>query len=113
LNPIVLESSDATMITGNATNINLQRANPNDPILEEERLDLEQLGKPLWIVDLSVGRPGLVILFGAMIIVSFTVVALYFETYLPSPVTNRDYLVYDDRNTLLLDARIAAEAEIQ
>ena len=51
--------------------------------------------------------------FGLVIIFLFIFVAAYFETYIPSSVTQRDFLDYGDINTLLFDAREAAQGEVQ
>jgi hypothetical protein len=53
-----------------------------------------------------------VLFVGLFIIAIFVGVAVYFETYLPSPVTQRDFLDYENINTLLFDAREAAQGEI-
>ena len=66
----------------------------------------------MWITDFIVKRHKLIIIFGAIIMLAFTVLSLYNETYLPSPVTDRDYFVQNDRNTLLYEAKLAAEGEI-
>ena len=46
--------------------------------------------------------------FGLFVIFVFLVFAVYFEVYWPSPVTERDFLDYENINTLLFDAREAA-----
>lgn len=66
----------------------------------------------MWLTDLFVKRPFTVMIFGAIIILGFTAAVIYFETYLPSPVTDLDYFIQNDRSTLLYKARLAAEAEI-
>ena len=74
---------------------------------------IEKLGQPLWLTDQFVDRPCSVLWSGLFIIIIFVGVAAYFETYLPSPVTQRDFLDYENINTLLFDAREAAQGEIQ
>ena len=64
------------------------------------------------ITDLFVDRPWCVIFTGLGVIAIFTYLAVVFQTYMPSPVTNRDFLDYDDLNTQLFDAREAALSEI-
>ena len=84
------EAYSGTTIKSNATNI-LLKAKGNEQSLEPP-LDYE-LASPMWLTDLFVNRPRTVIIFGAIIILSFTAVVLYFETYVPSPMTNRDYFI--------------------
>jgi hypothetical protein len=71
-----------------------------------------KLGEPLWLTDQFVDRPCLVLWSGLFVIGIFVAVAVYFESYLPSPVTQRDFLDYENINTLLFDAREAAQGEI-
>ncbi len=39
-------------------------------------------------------------------------ICLYFQAYMPSPITIRDLLDFEDGRTKLFDAREAAEGEI-
>jgi hypothetical protein len=66
----------------------------------------------MFITNLFVDRPWCVIFTGIAIFAFFTYLAVAFKTYLPSPVTNRDFLDYNDENTKLFDAREAAMGEI-
>ena len=71
------------------------------------------MGESLWLTDKFVDHPFQVICFGLFIIMIFTIFALYFQVYMPSPVTERDFLDYEDIITLLFDAREAAQGEVQ
>ena len=83
--------------------------NPNEKSeLEQEDDELHSLGEPIWLTDQFVNRPFTVILLGLLVLAAFTFVAVYYETYWPSPVTNRDFLDYKDEATQLFDAREAA-----
>lgn len=81
-------------------------------MLDQQNEELEKLGESLFITDLFVDRPWCVIFTGLGIITIFIYLAVAFETYMPSPVTNRDFLDYEDINTMLFDAREAAIGEI-
>ena len=50
---------------------------------------------------------------GAVVILIFTIVAVWAQTWIPSPITNRDLLDYSDVRTQSFDTRSAAEAYIQ
>lgn len=80
--------------------------------LDQEHEELEKLGESLWLTDLFVNKPVTVILSGLFVLAIFTFIAVYFETYWPSPVTNRDFLDYSDITTQLFDAREAAQSEV-
>ena len=71
------------------------------------------MGESIWLTDQFVERPWCVIFVGLAIITLFTYLAVVKETYMPSPVTNRDFLDFEDANTKLFDAREAAISEIQ
>ena len=77
-----------------------------------ENAELEKLGESIWLTDQFVDRPWTVIILGLLVCTVFTFLAVYYETYMPSPVTNRDFLDYQDATTELFDAREAAQAEI-
>ena len=82
-------------------------------MMSAEDQELLRLGQPLWLTDKFVDRPLSVVCFGLLIIFLFIFVAAYFETYIPSSVTQRDFLDYGNVNTLLFDAREAAQGEVQ
>ena len=67
----------------------------------------------MWLTDQFVERPGKVIFCGGVAIFFFVVLCLSFQTYMPSPITVRDFLDYEDIRTQLYDAREAAYGEIQ
>jgi hypothetical protein len=53
----------------------------------------------MWLTDLFVNRPWTVVLFGGAIVGLFAVACVALESYLPSPITVRDLLDYDDPRT--------------
>ena len=57
-------------------------------------------------------KPCYVVCIGLIIIMIFTVIAVYFDLFIPSAVTQRDFLDYSNINTLLFDAREAAQGEV-
>lgn len=79
--------------------------------LEDDKM--EELGSPIWITELFVDRPFTVIVAGMVVIIGFLYLAFHFETYIPSQITNRDFLDYSHENTLDFDMREAAQYEIQ
>ena len=66
----------------------------------------------MWLTDQFVDKPATVIFLGLVILAIFTFFAVFYETYWPSPVTNRDFLDYSAETTRLFDAREAILAEI-
>lgn len=80
--------------------------------LEEENAELEKLAKSIWLTDKFVDYPITIILLGWGLICLFIVLCFLFSAYMPSPITNRDLLDYDDINTRMFDTREAATAEI-
>ena len=82
-------------------------------MMSAEDMELVRLGQPLWLTDQFVDRPCTVVCVGLVIIFLFIFVAAYLETYIPSAVTQRDFLDYGNINTLLFDAREAAQGEVQ
>jgi len=81
--------------------------------LDEENAELEKLGESLWLTDMFCVYPKTVIFLGLVVIIGFTLLTFFLESYMPSPITNRDLLDYEDINTKMFDAREAATAEIQ
>ena len=81
--------------------------------LAHEHAMLEQMAESIWLTDKFVDYPGTVICTGLAIVLLFSIITVLCESYLPSPITNRDILDYADINTNLFDAREAAYAEIQ
>ena len=67
----------------------------------------------MWLTDQFIDRPFKVAIFGAVIILLFTAIAVWAETYMPSPITVRDLLDYSDTRTLTFDTKRAAEGYIQ
>lgn len=67
----------------------------------------------MWLTDKFVERPWTVVFIGQLVIFLFVVLTVSFESYWPSPITNRDLLDYGDESTLLFDAREAVYSEIQ
>ena len=66
------------------------QANKVDEVINQENINLK---KPMWITDFIVKRHLLIIIFGTIILAAFTVLSLYYETYLLSPDSDRDYFV--------------------
>ena len=71
------------------------------------------MASPIWLTDKFVLYPKTVIALGFSIVLAFTMMCFWFESYWPSFLTNRDLLDYHDYNTNMFDAREAALAEIQ
>lgn len=107
-----LEKYAPSVREGGAQDSEPPEAPTADANQEQEFKEIEQLGESIWLTDKFVDYPKTIIFLGLCLILMFAFLTVFFELYLPSPITNRDLLDYEDINTKLFDAREAAVAEI-
>jgi len=74
--------------------------------------ELEKMGNSLWLTDMFVNHPFLVIVVGFGGIMIFCLLCFLLGSWVPAPITNRDLLDYADIRTKMFDMRQAIEGDL-